>query len=167
MASLGNLSIALRPMHASRADNFQTRLKWQALDICLCSGPDDAHIQGRRLGTLPVPPRQLHDPEQVNDKRVPHVGFFPRPYPSLRSTNPRAGTPYYWAPEVLTGRYKKEADLYSLGVILFELITKRKPNESEGALKLVVASDHRPIGKNYHIICRMIYMMSLLNFVYN
>ena len=38
-----------------------------------------------------------------------------------------AGTPYFIAPEVLTGRYGKECDLWSLGVCIFLLLTGEHP----------------------------------------
>jgi calcium-dependent protein kinase len=37
------------------------------------------------------------------------------------------GTPYYVAPEVLTGEYSKECDMWSFGVILYLLVTGHTP----------------------------------------
>lgn len=37
------------------------------------------------------------------------------------------GTPYYMAPEVVLGNYSKEADLWSLGVVVFQLLTGKLP----------------------------------------
>src|SRR5438874_9139325 len=41
------------------------------------------------------------------------------------------GTVHYMAPEVAKGRYNKELDLYALGIILYELLTRRVPFEGE------------------------------------
>ena len=37
------------------------------------------------------------------------------------------GTPFYMAPEVVLGRYGKEVDLWSLGVVVFQLLTGKLP----------------------------------------
>lgn len=40
------------------------------------------------------------------------------------------GTPLYLAPEILRGRYGKECDIWSLGVIMFYMLSTRYPFES-------------------------------------
>ena len=44
----------------------------------------------------------------------------------------RAGTPHYMAPEVYEGSYDQKADVWSIGVMLFQMLTQRHPFYSEG-----------------------------------
>jgi len=41
-----------------------------------------------------------------------------------------AGTPYFIAPEVLNGNYGKECDFWSVGVLLYLLVTGSYPFDS-------------------------------------
>ncbi len=48
------------------------------------------------------------------------------------------GTVYYMAPEIANGRYGREVDVYSLGIMLFELITGNVPFEGESAGEILM-----------------------------
>jgi len=54
------------------------------------------------------------------------------------------GTPQYMAPEMLRSRADHRADLYSLGVILFESLTGRAPYASSDGGTLVLREDDSP-----------------------
>lgn len=38
-----------------------------------------------------------------------------------------AGTPYFMAPEVIEGHYQEKCDIWSLGVVLYMLVTGQLP----------------------------------------
>jgi len=44
----------------------------------------------------------------------------------------RAGTPHYMAPEVYEGQYDEKSDIWSIGVMLFEMLSNRHPFYTNG-----------------------------------
>ncbi|MFQ5730982.1 MAG: serine/threonine-protein kinase [Planctomycetaceae bacterium] len=48
------------------------------------------------------------------------------------------GTVYYMAPEVARGRYGHEVDIYSLGIVLYEMLTGRVPFDGESTAEILM-----------------------------
>jgi hypothetical protein len=48
------------------------------------------------------------------------------------------GTVHYMAPEVSTGNYNKQIDIYAAGIILYEMLTGRVPFEGESAGEILM-----------------------------
>lgn len=48
------------------------------------------------------------------------------------------GTVYYMAPEIASGNYNKQVDVYAAGVILYEMLTGRVPFEGESAAEILM-----------------------------
>lgn len=56
------------------------------------------------------------------------------------------GTPYFMSPEVTQGQpYNNKADVWAMGVIIYELATLRKPFDSENLQKLFELIKNKPI----------------------
>jgi NIMA (never in mitosis gene a)-related kinase len=80
----------------------------------------------------------------------------------LATTN--IGTPYYLAPEVCTGKgYDTKADVWSLGCVLYELCTWRRPFEGEALaaiIQSVMNATYEPINEEW-------YSSDMRNFIYS
>ena len=63
------------------------------------------------------------------------------------------GTPYFMPPEVCMGKpYDSKADVWAIGVILYELITLRPPFNADSLVNLalkIVQGFYAPIPNNY------------------
>ncbi len=71
--------------------------------------------------------------------KIGDVGLSKFITPSRRSAQTQSvGTVYYMAPEVAKGRYGREVDVYSLGVMLYEMITGRVPFEGESTGEILM-----------------------------
>jgi hypothetical protein len=71
--------------------------------------------------------------------KVGDVGLSKFISESRRSAQTQSvGTVYYMAPEVARGRYGREVDVYSLGIMLYEMMTGRVPFEGESAGEILM-----------------------------
>ena len=74
-----------------------------------------------------------------NVVKIGDVGLSKFITPSRRSAQTQSvGTVYYMAPEVAKGKYGKEVDVYSLGVMLYEMLTGRVPFEGESTGEILM-----------------------------
>jgi serine/threonine protein kinase len=70
---------------------------------------------------------------------------------NLTSSGTGLGTPDYMAPEQWTGEPTKQSDLYSLGVVLYEMITGHRPYTADtpAGVLLKQATEALPLPKQY------------------
>lgn len=73
---------------------------------------------------------------------TPRLAPSPSPGPPAASAPPGSGlrgTPGYMAPEAWRGVYTEQSDLYSVGMVLVELLTGQRPGDEGPALPAVLA----------------------------
>jgi len=70
---------------------------------------------------------------------------------SITSSGSGLGTPDYMAPEQWTGEATAQSDLYSLGVVLYEMITAHRPYMADTPAGVLVkqATESLPLPKSY------------------
>ena len=64
---------------------------------------------------------------------------------TLTGTGVGIGTPGYMAPEQWTGETSPQSDQYGLGVVLYELVTGRKPYESDTPAGILIKQTSQPL----------------------
>ena len=66
---------------------------------------------------------------------------------TLTETGVGIGTPEYMAPEQGSGKVDERADIYSLGVIFFELVTGRKPYTADTPKAVLIKQGSEPLPR--------------------
>ncbi|MFC2173459.1 serine/threonine protein kinase [Acidobacteriota bacterium] len=78
--------------------------------------------------------------------KIMDFGIARIPTSDMTRTNAFMGTPYYMSPEQIAGIRKidERSDLFSLGVVFYELLTNQKPFQGENALTILHKIMHQP-----------------------
>lgn len=116
----------------------------------LCSGLE--HIHSHRVIHRDLKTQNIF----VSDAQELKIGDFGISRVLLHSgdlARTSIGTPYYLAPEICQGRpYDNRADLWSLGCILYELCSLRRPYEADSLITLlnrISTCEYEPIPEWY------------------
>jgi simple sugar transport system substrate-binding protein len=66
---------------------------------------------------------------------------------ALTGTGMAIGTPEYMAPEQWTGKTSPQSDLYSLGIVLYEMVTGRKPYVADTPAAILLKQATEPLPR--------------------
>src|SRR5687768_8481124 len=110
----------------------------------ICKGLDYAHAKDVVHRDL-KPNNILMD--ENNHPYIADFGLAKLTEGKIELTNTMmTGTAAYMAPEIAqSGKSTKRADIYSLGIILFEMLTGRLPFQGETPYKMLSAHIHKPV----------------------
>jgi serine/threonine protein kinase len=71
---------------------------------------------------------------------------------NLTGTGMAIGTPEYMAPEQWDGRSTPQSDLYSLGIVLYEMVTGRKPYIADTPISLLLKQATEPVPPPHQFV---------------
>jgi WD40 repeat protein/predicted Ser/Thr protein kinase len=129
--------------HAMVPADRLTRDQKIKIVIQICRGLDYAHKQG--VFHRDVKPANVHVRPDLTVKLV-DFGIARLADSNMTQTGLVLGTPSYIAPEALIGaRVDHRADMWAVGVILYELLAGRRPYESPTITSLVYRIVHEPL----------------------
>jgi serine/threonine-protein kinase len=129
--------------HAMVPADRLTREQKIKIIVQVCRGLDYAHKQG--VFHRDVKPANVHVRPDLSVKLV-DFGIARLADSNMTQTGLVLGTPSYIAPEALIGaRVDHRADMWAVGVILYELLAGRRPYESPTITSLVYRIVHEPL----------------------
>ena len=71
---------------------------------------------------------------------------------NLTGTGMAVGTPEYMAPEQWDGKPNPQSDLYSLGIVLYEMVTGRKPYIADTPMSLLIKQATEPLPSPHQFV---------------
>ena len=71
---------------------------------------------------------------------------------NLTGTGMAIGTPEYMAPEQWDGKSNPQSDLYSLGIVLYEMVTGRKPYIADTPISLLLKQATEPVPPPHQFV---------------
>ncbi|HSD26607.1 MAG TPA: serine/threonine-protein kinase, partial [Vicinamibacteria bacterium] len=129
--------------HAMAPPDRLTREQKVKIVVQVCRGLDYAHKQG--VFHRDVKPANVHVRPDLTVKIV-DFGIARLVDSTMTQTGLVLGTPSYIAPEALVGaRVDHRADMWAVGVILYELLAGKRPYEADTITSLVYKIVHEPL----------------------
>lgn len=103
------------------------------------------YLHGLNICHRDIKPENFLLVNEEEDAEIKLVDFGMSNFVGHNGLNTFAGTPYYIAPEVIRGIYSKECDIWSLGVLMYFLLSGKQPfyaNTANELFQRVLAGDY-------------------------